>query len=104
MSSTKKVPHRAIIPNPSRSEDECRRFYHRDLDGPDYAGRTVTPRQLAAEAAVLDHWLSRRLFLGVLPRFIGCDPSESLTDHEWAEQRLTRIRHALRTGAGRRAA
>ncbi len=77
------------IPTPYTSEREHERFLHRDLSD-------LTAEEAWAESNVLVWWLSVATFQRIRPRYID----DTISDQDWARQRLQR----LRAVASRRAA
>jgi hypothetical protein len=83
--------------NPTNSEQEARRWHHRDLD---VAGDRLNPRQLWAELVSVERELARRV-TGRRPRIVYVDADGPVDDVQWLEARARALRRAQRDTDGR---
>ena len=78
-----------LIPDPHDSERQFERFHHLDL-------ATADRRTLFAELHILVDAAHRLVFNRVKPRVVYVQDAEIVTDAEWIDQRIHRLREHLR--------
>lgn len=78
---------RAFIPRVLATEHDADRFRHRDIARGDYDAT-----QAWAEAHVLTDWLATEIFQRRRPRTLAHDADHWVTDHDWARERIQRLR------------